>query len=388
MPLAVLLPVLFFAGIWIGGHPARLPPQIRSLFVARDVNTLEAAVDIIEHDYYRRVDRRRLIRDGLAGAVADLHDRFSRYLDPAAYRRFQADSTGRFSGVGMEVAAVPSGLRVARVFAGSPAARGGIRRGDEIVGVNGRSIAGRPTSQTTPLIRGRAGTLVTLTVLSRGRRRVARLRRAELTTPVVTTSLRTVGGEPLAVVGLSQFSSGAHTELRRAIDTQLARGARGVVLDLRDNGGGLLGEAVDVSSIFVRDGTIVSTRGRARPRRVYRASGDSISPTVPLVVLVNGGTASASEIVASAVQDHHRAPVAGTHTYGKGVYQEVRGLPNGGAIDITVGEYFTPLGRNLGAGGIRRGTGVKPDIPARDRPDTGADEALDVALRALAARAR
>src|SRR5215211_6393460 len=388
IPLAVLLPVLFFAGIWIGGYPAQLPPQIRSLFVAGDVNTVEAAIDIIEHDYYRRVDRRRLVRHGLAGAVANLHDRFSRYLDPVTYRRFQAASTGRFSGVGMEVAAMRSGLRVARVFAGSPAAKGGIQRGDEIVGVNGRSIAGRSTSQTTRLIRGRPGTLVKLTVVSHGRRRVARLRRGEVTTPVVAPITRTVGGHRLGVVALSQFSPGAHTELRRAIDAQRARGAEGILLDLRDNGGGLLTEAVDVSSIFVRDGTIVSTRGRTRPRRVYQASGRSIAPAVPVVVLVNGGTASASEIVAGALQDHHRAPVVGTHTFGKGVYQEIRELPNGGAIDITVGEYFTPRGRNLGAGGIRRGAGVRPDVPARDRPDTGADEALDVALRALAARVR
>jgi carboxyl-terminal processing protease len=388
IPLALLLPVLFFTGIWIGGHPAQLPPQIRSLFVARDVDTLEAAIDIIEHDYYRRVDRRRLLRHGLAGAVADLHDRFSRYLDPVAYRRFQADSTGRFSGVGMEVAGVRSGLRVARVFAGSPAARSGIRRGDQIVGVNGRSIAGRSTSQTTRLIRGRPGTFVALTVVSQGRRRIARLRRAEVTTPVVASSLRSVAGHRLGVVALSQFSSGAHAELRRAIDAQLALGAQGIVLDLRDNGGGLLSEAVGVSNIFIRDGTIVSTRGRMRPRRVYRASGASIAPAVPVVVLVNGGTASASEIVAGALQDHHRAPVVGTHTFGKGVYQEIRELPNGGAIDITVGEYFTPSGRNLGGGGTRRGPGVRADVPARDRPDTRPDEALDVALRALASRVR
>ena len=208
------------------------------------------------------------------------------------------------------------------------------------------------------------------------------------TTPVVASTLRKVGGHRLGVVALSQFSSGAHTELRRAIDAQRARGAQGILLDLRDNGGGLLSEAVDVSSIFIRDGTIVSTRGRTRPRRVYEASGKSIAPAVPVVVLVNRGTASASEIVASALQDHHRAPVVGTHTYGKGVYQEIRELPNGGAIDITVGEYFTPSGRNLGGGGLRRGTGVRPDLAARDRPDTRADDALDVALRALATRVR
>ncbi|MFL5821207.1 MAG: S41 family peptidase [Solirubrobacteraceae bacterium] len=388
MPLALLLPVMFLAGIWIGGHPGDLPRPVRSLFVGTEVSTLQAALDIIEHDYYRPVDRRKLLHDGLAGAVADLHDRFSRYLDPPTYRRFQADSTGRFSGVGMEVAGVKSGLRVSRVFSGSPAAKAGIRHGDEIVRVNGRSIAGRSISQTTALIRGRPGTFVVLTVLSHGHPRMERLRRRELIAPVVSSSLRTLAGHRIAVVALSQFSSGSHAELRRAVDRERTLGAQGIVLDLRDDGGGLLTEAVQVSSIFIPHGTIVSTRARTRARHVYQASGSSIPRSVPVVVLVNGGTASASEIVAGALQDHHRALVVGTHTYGKGVYQEIRELPNGGAIDITVGEYFTPSGRNLGAGGIRRGPGVRPDLTVRDRPDTGTDEALDAALHALAARIR
>jgi carboxyl-terminal processing protease len=382
--LALLITAALLAGFWIGGHPRNLPAPLRSVFVADEVNTLDAALDIIEDNYYRRVDRRRLVDHGLEGAVALLHDRFSRYLDPADYRRFQASSQGRFSGVGMEVSETGAGLRVARVFAGSPAARAGIRRGDEIVAVNGRPIAGKSSRVTTSLIRGRPGTIVTLTVLSHGHRRQARVRRAQVEAPVVDSSLRTVAGQRIAVVALAGFTDGAHDKVRQAIDSALRHGAQGVVLDLRDNGGGLLTEAIQVASVFIPEGTIVSTKGRTRDRHVYSASGSAIPHRVPVVVLVNDGTASASEIVAAAVQDRHRGRVVGTRTYGKGVFQEVRELPNGGALDITVGEYFTPSGRNLGGGGIKRGAGVRPDVPAVDDPRTPADEGLDTALRVLA----
>ena len=132
------------------------------------------------------------------------------------------------------------------------------------------------------------------------------------------------------------------------------------MLDLRDNGGGLLNEAVLVSSIFIGEGTIVSTKGRARPRRVFEATGDPIDADIPVVVLVNRQSASASEIVTGALQDRERAEVVGTRTFGKGVFQEVRRLSNGGALDITVGEYFTPDGRNLGGGGRQAGRRHRP----------------------------
>ena len=187
---------------------------------------------------------------------------------------------------------------------------------------------------------------------------------------------------------LAGFTSGAHGELRRAIDDLLDKGADGVVLDLRDNGGGLLNEAVLVSSIFIGDGTIVSTDGRTRPRRVFEATGDAIDSDVPVVVLVNGESASASEIVAGALQDRGRAEVVGTRTFGKGVFQEVRELSNGGALDITVGEYFTPKGRNLGGGGVKQGAGIEPDVRARDDAATeDRDEALDVAVETVAREA-
>jgi carboxyl-terminal processing protease len=161
-------------------------------------------------------------------------------------------------------------------------------------------------------------------------------------------------------------------------------GAQGIVLDLRDNGGGLLNEAVMISSIFIPDGRIVSTRGRARPERVYNATGGAIDEDIPVVVLVNDHSASASEIVTGALQDRDRATVVGTRTFGKGVFQEIEPLSNGGALDITVGEYFLPSGRNLGGGGVARGAGVTPDVKAEDNPKTPRDEALLAALHEAA----
>jgi carboxyl-terminal processing protease len=380
---AALAPVLLVLGIWLGGHPSSLPEPIRAAFVDEDTRTLDEALDIIEEDYYRQVERDRLVDDSVSGAVSRLRDRFSTYLSPDEYRRFRDSSRGEFSGVGLEITEVSAGLRVGRVYPGSPAQKAGIRRGDTIVAVNRRSIAGRSSRESTALIRGRPGTEVTLTFTSDGRRQTKRMKRARIDAPSVTSSLRTEDGVKLGVVELSGFTTGAHGEVRRAIDRLRDRGAKGIVLDLRGNGGGLLDEAVLVASVFIPEGTIVSTDGRTRARHVYRATGSAIPGRVPVVVLVDDGTASASEIVAGAIQDRDRGRVVGTRTFGKGVFQEVRRLPNGGALDITVGEYFTPSGRNLGGGGTRRGAGIRPDVRATDNPDTRVDEALAVALREL-----
>ena len=187
---------------------------------------------------------------------------------------------------------------------------------------------------------------------------------------------------------LTSFTAGSGAEVRAQVDKVLHSGARALILDLRENGGGLLEEAVNVASIFIPDGTIVSTAGRSQPRQVYLAKGGAISTKIPLVVLVDRGTASAAEIVTGALQDRGRAKVVGTHTYGKGVFQEIQPLPNGGALDFTVGEYFTPSGRNLGGGGVRRGAGITPNVYACTNPRLAADTALAVAERTVAAELR
>jgi carboxyl-terminal processing protease len=198
----------------------------------------------------------------------------------------------------------------------------------------------------------------------------------------------TYHGLKVGDVQLTSFTQGSGAELRRQVRKVLASGAQALILDLRENGGGLLEEAVNVASIFVPDGTIVSTDGRSQPRQVYVAKGNAIAARIPMVVLVDRGTASAAEIVTGALKDRGRAKVVGTHTYGKGVFQEILPLPNGGALDITVGEYFTPNGTNLGGGGVREGVGIPPNVYAADNPHTSADEALQTAERTVAAEVR
>jgi carboxyl-terminal processing protease len=205
---------------------------------------------------------------------------------------------------------------------------------------------------------------------------------------VASGSIVTYPGTKIGDLRLTSFTDDAGSELRTQVNQVLRHGARALILDLRENGGGLLSEAVNVASIFIPDGTIVSTAGRSQPRQVYLAKGGAISSSIPIVVLVDRGTASAAEIVTGALQDRRRALVVGTNTYGKGVFQEIQPLPNGGAIDLTVGEYFTPSGRNLGGGGVKEGAGIKPNVHAIDNPHTHLDEALQSAERTVAAEVR
>jgi carboxyl-terminal processing protease len=386
LPLLLFMGVLALAlGIWLGGHPSSLPGPVRDVLVKdTDGRVYDEAIDTLERDYFRKVDRKALLNTSLDQAVRSLDDRFSNYFAPRDFADFQQATEGRFEGVGMTVEKNRDGLRVVAVYDGSPAARGGLKSGDVITHVDGRSIAGNSSEEATTRIKGPAGTPVRLTVRSGGRTREVTLKRAQVEIPVVRSAMRTSNGHKVAYVRLAGFTAGAHDEVGDAVHHLIDHGAKSVVLDLRDNGGGLLNEAVQVSSIFVPDGKIVSTRGRARPTRVYEATGGAIDQHIPVVVLVNGHSASASEIVTGALQDRHRATVVGTHTFGKGVFQEIEPLSNGGALDITVGEYFLPSGRNLGGGGVARGAGVTPDVKAKDDPKTPRDEALLAALREAA----
>jgi carboxyl-terminal processing protease len=387
VPLGVLFVLVLLAGgIWLGGHSEYLPNPVRDTLVSDDDSAVyDEAVDVIEKDYYRKVDRKQLLNKALGSAVDSLDDRFSAYFNPKEYRSFNEATQGEFEGVGMNVEEVPRGLRVLTVFKGSPAAKGGLKPGDEITAVNGHSLHGASSEQATTRIKGRAGTAVTLTVVT-GKRdpREIELKRARVDVPVVESRMTRSGDEKVAYVKLSSFTSGAHGEVGKAVRGLVGKGAKAVVLDLRDNGGGLLNEAVLISSIFIPEGKIVTTRGRSRPERVFEATGNSISTKIPVAVLVNDQSASASEIVTGALKDRHRATVVGTRTFGKGVFQEIKQLSNGGALDITVGEYFTPSGKNLGGGGPKKGAGITPDVKAQDIEKTKRDEALDVAVKTVA----
>jgi carboxyl-terminal processing protease len=378
--------LILAVGVWLGGHPSWLPSSLRSTFVDDSQGRLvREALDVLSRDYYRPVNQSQLLNKGLAAAVSSLDDPYSHYFDPSDYHAFLNQSNPHLSGVGIDVLPDPKGLRIADVFPGSPAAHAGLVRGEVIVRVGSTSLANRSADFASKLIKGRAGTQVMLTVVSGGHQRIVKITRANLVVPVASSNLATYKGTPIGVVRLTSFTDGSSGELRTQVSKMLHAGARALVLDLRGNGGGLLDEAVKIASIFIPDGTIVSTDGRSQPRQVYVAKGNAIAPRVPIVVLVDRGTASAAEIVTGAIKDRGRGKVVGTHTYGKGVFQEIETLSNGGALDITVGEYFTPSGRNLGGGGVRQGVGIPPDVFASSNPRARGDSALKVAERTVAA---
>lgn len=380
--VAALL-VALVLGVWIGGHPSWVPSFLRSALIDdKDGQLVHQALDILGRDYYRPIDRSQLVNKGLTAAIASLDDPYSHYLSPDDYQHFQSQSNPHVAGVGIDVFPISRGLRVVAVFPGTPAARAGLRAGDEIIAVGNHSLAGRGTTATS-LITGQQGTTVTLTVLSAGKQRRVTIRRANVL--VTSGGVLSYHGTKIGDVRLTSFTDGAGVAVRAQVKKVLGEGAKALILDLRDNGGGLLDEAVNVASVFIPDGTIVSTDGRSQPRQVYMAKGGAIASSIPMVVLVDRGTASAAEIVTGALKDRGRAKVVGQHTYGKGVFQEIQPLSNGGALDITVGEYFTPDGHNLGAGGVKEGAGISPNIYALDNPHTTPDEALSVAERAVAA---
>jgi carboxyl-terminal processing protease len=350
--------------------------------VASDTAVRDELIDSIEQSYYKKVPRSALETASLKGIVSSLGDRFSQYLTPAESKSFNSElNGGEFAGVGVSVVPEKRGLLVTNVIPGSPAAGAGIRPADVITAVNGTSIAGAAARTASSEIRGKPGTTVRLTVASpSGKARTLTVKRAKLHAPLTEGRLVTRRGVKLGVAELSTFGEGAHAKLREDIDKLLRQGAKGIVLDLRGNGGGLLQEGRLVASIFVEKGLIVSTNGRESPEQRLSATGGAISPKIPVVVLVDGGTASASEIVTGALRDHHRATVVGTKTFGKGVFQQIEPLSNGGVLDLTVGRFFLPDGENLA------GHGIVPQVKAQDNPRTAPDEALDRALNTLLAK--
>ena len=371
-------------GLWFGGHPEHLPKPLRNAFVDDDRALRAEVIKSIESNYFHKVSEAKLKEASLKGMVESLHDPFSHYLTPKEAGQLEQRISGQFEGVGMTVGQDKRGLRVQNVFDGSPAKKAGITQGDVITAVDGKSIAGVSSEVATGRIKGPSGTKVTLRVLEPGRKspRSVTVTRKAIEVPVARGRVVRRGGRKLGVVQLVSFSSGAHGLVRKQIDKVRREGADALVLDLRGNGGGLLEEAVLVASNFVENGKIVSVRGRARPERSESAQGDAIAPKLPLVVLVDRGSASASEIVTGALRDRGRATVVGTRTFGKGLVQEVQPLSNGGVLDITVARYYLPKGETISR------KGIQPQVKAQDNLKTKPDEALNKALDTLLQKSR
>jgi len=316
----------------------------------------------VKRDYVEPVDDAALLESAIRGMVGDL-DPHSEYLDANEYRDIRISTTGSYTGVGIEVAEIDDVIRVITPIAGSPAARSGIQSGDELVAVNGLAIESGHLKDTMSRLRGKAGSKVTLSILRDDividhemRRQIIR----------VASVHKEFIGPSYGYVRVSQFSENTARELSRAVDDLQEANAgmlEGMVLDLRNNPGGVLDSAVDVSDLFLDSGVIVSADGRAQDSRFTRSAhrGD-ILDGAPLVVLVNSGSASASEIVAGALQDHNRATIVGTSTFGKGLVQTVMPLSKGRAVKLTTSRYYTPSGDSI------HEIGITPDVLTEETP--------------------
>ncbi len=316
----------------------------------------------VKRDYVEPIDDAVLLESAIRGMVSDL-DAHSQYLDAGEYRDIRISTTGSYTGIGIEVSEVDGAITVVSPIAGSPAARSGIRSGDQLIAVDGFAVESSNVQQTIGKLRGQVGTKVKVTVLRDDVAIDHEMRRQVIR---VASVHRELLSPSYGYVRVSQFSESTARELGRAIDDlQDANDGmlKGLVLDLRNNPGGVLDAAVDVSDLFLDSGVIVTADGRSADSRFTRSAhrGD-ILDGADMVVLVNEGSASASEIVAGALQDHGRALVVGTETFGKGLVQTVMPLSKGRAIKLTTSRYYTPSGDSI------HDVGITPDIFVEDTP--------------------
>ena len=336
------------------------------------VRALSEVVKQIKAKYVGTIDDRKLTADAIRGMMRGL-DPFSDYIEPDAYSELRQENSGQFTGLGMEVEMQAGAVRVVSTFDDSPAFQAGLRPGDLITKLNETSVEGLTLSQAIQRVRGQADTSIALTVLRQGdaEPRVMNLKRAILPSRTVKSTLLGTG---YGYIGIAHFNQRTAESMMSAI-ADMARhsdGAlKGILLDLRDNPGGLLKSAVAVSSAFLpADTLVVYTEAAAAESRMRLKTSESQSlhatdaeilkrlpdlRTLPLVVLVNGGSASAAEIVAGALQDHRRATVVGTQTFGKGSIQVLLPLEDGAALKLTTAYYFTPNGQRI------QGIGLTPD---------------------------
>jgi len=380
--VVVLLVALGFLGGYFVGWYLHGENVVR--LSAEEANAAKKAGDLqqriieeLQGRYYRPVDVDKLSTAGVNGTLKSLKDPYTVYLSPEEAKALATRMSGQFFGIGATLQKGKKGVVITKVYAGSPAERAGLEPGDIIVTVDGQPTANEAVDVSVARIRGDEGTHVKLGVEPKAGGPVETLdlvrRRFEL--PETRKKMERAGGEKIGYVQLFAFNAFAARDVRRDVEALAKRGAQSFILDLRYNVGGLLDQAVDVTGIF-QTGVVTSTKGLHSPLEVFRTNGPVATET-PLVLLVNGYSASASEVVTGALKDHQRAEVIGTRTFGKGLVQITVPLGNGAALHLTIAVYLTPNGTNINK------KGITPDIVVQDDPKTKKDEQLQAALKYL-----
>lgn len=329
--------------------------------VSESYKALNLFGDVFEQaraNYVEKVEDKKLIEYALNGMLSSL-DPHSNYMTAEESKAMEVQNRGEFGGLGIEVTMENSVVKVVSPIDDTPAARAGIQSGDLIVELDGKQVMGMTLNEAIEKMRGKVGTEIVLTVVREGAKEPLKFRLVRDNIQIKSVRSRVIDGKA-GYIRITQFNAQTFEGLKKAIaDAQKEAGDKlmGFILDLRNNPGGLLDQAIKVSDVFIDKGEIVSTRGRnpEDTRRDNATPGD-LTNGLPLVVIINGGSASASEIVAGALQDHKRAILMGTQSFGKGSVQTLFPAPGGGAIKLTTARYFTPSGRSI------QGKGITPDL--------------------------
>lgn len=336
---------------------AKQQEPISSILPLNDLRTFVEVLDQIKNAYVEPVEDSELLENAIKGMLSGL-DPHSAYLEPESFKDLQVSTTGEFGGLGIEVGTEDGYVKVITPIDDTPAQKAGIQAGDLIIKLDNKSVQGMSLNEAVQIMRGKPGTDILLTIIREGENQPLEIK---ITRDVIT--VKSIKTRPLdadyGYVRISQFQINTGKDIVDAIEklAKEQKSLKGIVLDLRNNPGGILQSAVEVADAFLTDGLIVYTKGRLPNSDLkFSATPEQILKDTPIVVLVNGGSASASEIVAGALQDHKRAIIMGTSTFGKGSVQTVLPITNDRGLKLTTALYYTPNGRSIQA------EGIKPDI--------------------------
>ena len=349
----IFLVVLLATGTFSGGflyssYVHQLSEKTTSDF---DFSLIEETIGQIDDVYYDKISKTKVIDGAINGIIEALDNPYANYYPPKEFKHFKTSMAGNYSGVGIVIGGKKGQIKVLKVFEGSPAKSKGLKKGEEIVKIDGKSTKKLDTEQAAELIKGPENSTVILTMKNGKKQRDVSIVRAKIVMPNISS--KTFG--KTGYISMHFFNNNASDNLKSSILKLEKKGIKNLIIDLRNNPGGQLDEAIDVASLFIDKGVIVKTKNKNKEETVYSATGNKVF-SKDLIVLISENSASASEIVAGAIQDRHRGRILGVKSFGKGTVQQVVSLSNGGALVIPNEKWLTPNGRDITK------KGITPDI--------------------------
>lgn len=377
--LSLILIIFFSFTFVVSAQDKAVDEQIREEQQPRDYTKADAFQDVmflLQNYYVEDVDFETLI-DGAIDGMLNKVDRYSYFMSASEYSEMQQEYEGHYGGIGIVITMRDNKLTIVSPIKNTPGEKAGLRAGDIISAIDGVKTTEMSQMKAVDMMRGEEKTTVTLTI-DRGDEETfdVEITRKDIEVPYVEKEMKT---EEIGYISLAQFIENVGTDVQDAVSELKKEGARGIILDLRNNPGGLLDEAVDVSSVFLDEGVIVSVRQKDETERILEVNQDISSDTqIPLIILINQGSASAAEIVAGAMQDYDRAKLMGSTTFGKGVVQSVVPLKNGSAVSLTTARYYTPNGNYIHEKGIEADKEIEFDLEAAK--EDGSDNQLKQAI--------